>query len=57
MGEEAEILPNGFGYKAERPKGYRSDDTIPDVNGNVKCSAFNEEVARQMLDNSDILYC
>ena len=57
MGEEAESLPNGFGYKAERPKGYRSDDTIPDVNGNVKCSAFNEEVARQMLDNSDILYC
>ena len=34
MGEEAESLPNGFGYKAERPKGYRSDDTIPDVNGN-----------------------
>ena len=56
MGEEAESLPNGFGYKAERPKGYRSDDTIPDVNGNVKCSAFNEEVARQLLDNSDILY-
>ena len=48
MGTEAESLPGEFGYKAERLKDYRLGDTIPNVHENVKYSAFNEEVARQL---------
>ena len=33
-----------------------SGNSIPKGGKSVKYSAFNEEVARQLLDNSDILY-
>ena len=46
--EKADSFLGEFGYKAERPKDYRSGDTIPNVHENVKYSAFNEEVARQL---------
>ena len=36
MGEEAESFPDEFGYKAERPKDYRLNDTVSDDSGNVK---------------------
>ena len=36
VGTEAESLPGEFGYKAERPKDYRLNDTVPDGGGNVK---------------------
>lgn len=35
-GTEAESLPGEFGYKAERPKDYRLNDTVSDDGGNVK---------------------
>lgn len=46
--EKADSFLGEFGYKAEHPKDYRSGDTIPNVHENVKYSAFNEEVARQL---------
>lgn len=35
-GTEAESLPGEFGYKAERPKDYRLNDTVSDDGGHVK---------------------
>ena len=46
--EKADSFLGEFGYKAEHPKDYRSGDTIPNVHENVKYSAFNEGVARQL---------
>lgn len=46
--KKADSFLGEFGYKAERPKDYRSGDTIPNVHENVKYSAFNEKVARQL---------
>ena len=62
MSEEnkATALLRDVGKQYPEPVAYAADLTdaiLSQSKGDVKYSAFNEEVARQMLDNSDILYC
>lgn len=61
MSEEnkATALLRNVGIKITEPVAYAADLTdaiLSQSKGDVKYSAFNEEVARQLLDNSDILY-
>lgn len=57
MGEEAESLPDEFGYKAERPKDYRLNDTVSDDSGNVKpkgrFSAGDNAALQRRRDRAD----
>ena len=61
MSEEnkATALLRDVGKQYPEPVAYAADLTdaiLSQSKGDVKYSAFNEEVARQLLDNSDILY-
>lgn len=61
MSEEnkATALLRNVGIKITEPVAYAADLTdaiLSQSMGDVKYSAFTEEAARQLLDNSDILY-
>lgn len=46
--KKADSFLGEFGYKAERPKDYRSGDTISDVHENVKSPTLGDEIRRQI---------
>lgn len=47
--KKADSFLGEFGYKAERPKDYRSGDTISDVHENVKSPTLGDEIRRQIM--------
>lgn len=47
--KKADSFLGEFGYKAERPKDYRSGDTISDVHENVKSPTLGDEIQRQIM--------
>ena len=47
--KKADSFLGEFGYKAERPKDYRSGDTISDVHENVKSPTLGNEIRRQIM--------
>ena len=47
--KKADSFLGEFGYKAERPKDYRSGDTISDVYENVKSPTLGDEIRRQIM--------
>ena len=47
--KKADSFLGEFGYKAERPKDYRSGDTISDVHENVKLTTLGDEIYRQIM--------
>lgn len=47
--KKADSFLGEFGYKAERPKDYRSGDTISDVHENVKSPTLGDEIHRQIM--------
>lgn len=47
--KKADSFLGEFGYKAERPKDYRSGDTISDAHENVKSPTLGDEIRRQIM--------
>lgn len=47
--KKADSFLGEFGYKAERPKDYRSGDTISDAHENVKSPTLGDEIQRQIM--------
>ncbi len=47
--KKAEDLSDGIGYEAERPKDYRSSDTVSGGGENVKSLTLGDEIRRQIM--------